>query len=225
MRNQFLQDLISAGNYHIVLADGDFPNLKIFLSLLKNAKTLVSCDGATKHLLKYKINPDIIIGDGDSLNQEIINKFKHKIIKVSEQNSNDLTKAINYLHSKNIDNIIILGATGKREDHTVANIALLVKYQQILKKVCMISQYGIFTVHNGESRVKCKIGQQISFFAINNKVIVSCLDLKWPLDKFNFANWYCGTLNQATKEELNIKTNSDIILYRSFEIKVSANLI
>lgn len=219
MRKQFIQDLINTSNYNIILADGEFSNLLIFISLLKNAKTIVGCDGATKHLIKHNIEPSVIIGDCDSLNHEIIKRYRHKTIKIAEQNTNDLTKAINYLHSKELDNVIILGATGKREDHTLANIALLVEYNKLLKSVCILSKYGVFTVHNGISQIRCQIGQQISFFALNNNTRISCAGLKWPLDKFNLSNWYNGTLNQATAKIINIETNSDVILYRSFELK------
>ena len=220
MLKQFLQELTHQNNYNIVLADGEFSNLKIFHSLIKNADTLISCDGATKHLIKHNIEPSVIIGDCDSLSPEIIAKFCHKIIRIAEQNSNDLTKAINYLHNKKLDNVIILGATGKREDHTLANIALLVEYSKQLKKVCIVSKYGVFTIHNGITQIKCQIGQQISFFAVKNNTMISCPELKWPLNNFNLSNWYNGTLNQATAVELNIETNGDIILYRSFEIKL-----
>lgn len=219
MRKQFIQALINTGNYNIVLADGEFSNLPTFISLLKNAKTLISCDGATGHLIKHNIEPDVIIGDCDSLNPKIMVRYSQKIIKIAEQDSNDLTKAINYLYNKKLDTVIILGATGKREDHTLANIALLAEYSKLLRDVCIISRYGVFTVHNGVAQIKCQIGQQISFFAINNNTRISCAELKWPLDKFNLSNWYNGTLNQATAKMINIETNSHVILYRSFEIK------
>lgn len=219
MLENFLTQLVNGTDYNVVLADGEFPDSKAFLSLLTNAYTRICCDGATKHLLKYNIEPSIIIGDCDSLDESIVNRFNHKIIKISEQNTNDLTKAINYLHEQNLDNIIILGATGLREDHTLANIALLTGYNHQFKKVCMISQYGIFTVHTERSEVACKIGQQVSFFAINNNTKISCLELKWPLEDFILSNWSCGTLNQATAENLHIEVNDTILLYRSFEIK------
>ena len=58
----------------------------------------------------------------DSIDKTIEEQYKDIIIKLNDQNENDLRKAITWTENNNATDIIILGATGKREDHSLANI-------------------------------------------------------------------------------------------------------
>lgn len=213
--------LDSLENYNIILANGEFPATDEFVNLIKNAKSKIACDGATKHLLQHNIEPTIIIGDGDSLAEDMFIKFHDKILKITDQNSNDLSKAVNWAHTNKLDNIIILGATGLREDHTIANVGLMVEYMTKFKSISMLSPYGIFTAHIGKNLVQTIPGQQISFFATQNNTQISAPNLKWPLKDYILNSWHCGTLNEATSNTLSIKSSNYIILYRSFDIKTT----
>ena len=54
-------------NSIVILANGDFPNHLIPLNFLKKQNKILCCDGAVDKLIKYNIQPDIIIGDMDSI--------------------------------------------------------------------------------------------------------------------------------------------------------------
>ncbi|MBY0379891.1 MAG: hypothetical protein K2P99_05765, partial [Burkholderiales bacterium] len=120
-----------------------------------------------------------------------------------------------------LDNIIILGATGMREDHAIANTALLSQYSSIFKNIAIISDYGIFTVNNGKNIVKTIQGQQISFFSLHPDTIINCTGLKWNLDNFKCALWHNGTLNEAVSNTIDINSNAPVLIYRAFCIKNS----
>ena len=104
----------------IILADGEFPVAAEPLTLLRKASFVCACDGAAVH---YP-TADVIIGDGDSV-PEI---FRNRLVQVDEQEDNDLTKATRYCVSKGMRRIVYLGTTGLREDHTLGNISLMVRY-------------------------------------------------------------------------------------------------
>lgn len=208
-------------NYIAIVANGKFPSRHDVLSLLQNAELIVACDGAAKQLNQHAIIPDYVIGDNDS-NDIQQSQAHHEYIYIADQNSNDLTKAINFVNSiaqQNI-NIIIFAANGLREDHAIANFALLAKYSDIFPNIIMISDYGVFNVVTGTSNtLKTMPSQQISFFSLSTDNVINCLELKWPLEKHVFEYLYSGTLNQATSEKINISSRDKIIIYRSFEIK------
>ena len=75
--------------------------------------------------------PDIIIGDGDSLSETNRLKYADLIFHNPDQETNDQTKAVQYLLSKGKRKIAIVGATGKREDHTIGNVSLLMEYMRM----------------------------------------------------------------------------------------------
>ena len=55
--------------------------------------------------------------------------YKRQILhRISDQETNDQTKAVNFLLAQGKRRIAIIGATGNREDHTLGNISLLSDY-------------------------------------------------------------------------------------------------
>ena len=51
----------------VIVANGRFPSAELPLRLLKEAKTIIACDGAVKTLYEKGIHPDAIVGDLDSI--------------------------------------------------------------------------------------------------------------------------------------------------------------
>lgn len=201
----------------IILAKGDFPNHPIPRSILKhNQDRLICCDGAANHLADHQIIPQTIIGDGDSLSQDNQLKYQDKFTKVPDQNTNDLTKAVLYCQNKSIHSLIILGATGKREDHTIANIALLANYLSIIKNVTMITDFGVFTAIQQPSVFESHPHQQVSLFSLSPTPI-STNNLKYPLDKQSHIYWWQGTLNESLANNFKIDVYNPLIVYRVFE--------
>jgi len=199
----------------VVLANGKFPEHYIAASILKNSEYLVCCDGAVNQLItNTNIIPSAIVGDCDSLNDENRLKFSNILFVDNDQETNDLTKSIKFCISKQFRKVMILGATGKREDHTLANISLLIDYMDIIE-VEMVTDYGIFTPIKSKSIFESFEKQQISLFAME-KGEVTVHNLKYPVEKRIFSNWWQGTLNESLGNEFTIDTSSKMIVYRAF---------
>lgn len=201
----------------VILANGDFPTNINPLTILRSADYLVCCDLAGLTAIENGIKPDAIIGDGDSLPKEFKEKYASIFHAVSEQDDNDLTKATHYVKSLGKKRIAYIGATGKREDHTLANIALMVDYYRDLGlDPVMITDYGWFVVADGNRNFETFPRQQVSLFNI------SCTSLKSEGLKWNaypFTKFWQGTLNEATSSTVTIKSNGIYIAYFTFEAK------
>ena len=85
----------------IILADGLFPSSERAQNLLRKAENIVCCDGAAQKILDFGIEPDYIVGDLDGLSAELKQHFAQKIIQNPDQETNDLTKAVEFCISKN----------------------------------------------------------------------------------------------------------------------------
>jgi thiamine pyrophosphokinase len=200
----------------VVLANGDFPTHPIPLSLLEKAETIVCCDGATQKLCLYGKEPNYIIGDMDSISPELFNRFKERIVPSFCQETNDLTKAIRLCAEKGFRHVHILGATGGREDHTLANISLLLDYAQFLK-VEMITNTGIFIPLFTEHEVATVPGMQLSIFSLDPEVSLQAAGLKYPVDQVRFDSWWKGSLNEATGTTCRFRTSGGrLLLFLSF---------
>jgi thiamine pyrophosphokinase len=200
-----------------ILANGLFPSSKQGLDILKAADKLICCDGAADKLLSSGQTPHVIIGDLDSVSNKIREEYASLLIHSDDQNSNDLTKAVNYCIEKGYPSVSILGATGLREDHTLGNISLMIEYSPHID-VQIISDYGTFFLVRSGEEVPTYSGEKISFFSIDNRISVTSKGLKYPLNNLQLSNWYAATLNEAMAESFSLHYESDLplIVYRAW---------
>ena len=133
----------------VILANGEYPTHVLPLKILEEAKFVVCCDGAANEYILRGHTPDIIIGDGDSLSPENKTRFSDIIHHIADQETNDQTKAVHFLQEKGYQRIAIVGATGKREDHTLGNISLLLDYMKSGMEVRTVTDYGVFIPASG----------------------------------------------------------------------------
>jgi len=192
--------------------------------ILRTAENLIVCDGALEDLLEYDIEPTAVVGDGDSLSEELKQRYAHIYHPISEQEFNDLTKATLFARSHlKMDasthtrpRFCYLGATGKREDHTLGNISLMLYYyRQLAIDPVMVTDYGYFVAASGTMRFESFPGQQVSIFNATCKEL-SSNGLKW--DIFPFSELWQGTLNEALSNEFTIQADGDYIIYRTHKI-------
>ncbi len=202
----------------VILADGDFPSTPRTTVLLKQAQRIICCDGAAEKLLRFGLEPDAIVGDLDSLAFQLKQKFSDKIVHVAEQESNDLSKAFRYCRSKGYDDVVILGATGKREDHTLGNLSLLTVYAEELPNIRMITDHGeFFVIFEGGTFPSVK-GEQISIISMDgNLVIHSSKNLKYPIKDLKLSYWYQATLNESLSDtfSLEFEPHHPVLVYRA----------
>ena len=89
---------------------------------------IIACDKGIEACDSMGVMPDVVIGDFDSADNGIVDKYRDKArfinLKV-HKNLTDTHVAVNYVIEHAFDEVIILGATGTRADHMLANIGLL----------------------------------------------------------------------------------------------------
>jgi thiamine pyrophosphokinase len=200
----------------IIVANGEFPKHSIPLGKLKEAKTIIACDGASDSLLNRDYSFDLVIGDLDSISKKTLNLFKNRTIHIKDQSSNDLRKAIDYAKSKGIKSISILGATGKREDHSIGNIFSLLKYDNLDLKI--YTDTGIFSIVNNDKKIDSFKGQQVSIFADDKTIKISSTNLKYNFNKDSSSSLFSGTLNESIGENFTLKlSHGKILLFQKFK--------
>ena len=59
----------------VILANGDFPTHKEPLLKLEEACTIICCDGSVNNLEKNGLEPHYILGDMDSIDKNLKNKY------------------------------------------------------------------------------------------------------------------------------------------------------
>lgn len=103
-----------------------------------NKPYIICVDGGLNLMIKFKIVPNILIGDFDSIKYNIIKKFNIYKIKLQKNKKfSDLKYAIDMAINLKFNNIIIMNATCGRLDHFFNNVFLL-EYTYIKDIFCQI---------------------------------------------------------------------------------------
>jgi len=197
----------------VILEAGDFPRKTYPLYLLDSADAVVCCDGAAVQYLRYTRRrfgaermPEAVVGDLDSLPKTVRGRLAPIVIHEAEQEDNDQTKAMRYVlaHHPDVTDIHILGATGKREDHTIGNMGLLMEYTRMFDlngiRVEMVSDYSTAFALTDSCELHVGKGRRVSLFSPDNSLTIRSEGLEWPTDAVVFDNWWPATLNRATED-------------------------
>lgn len=200
----------------VIVANGLFPTRPEVLEKLEEAEFVIACDGAILNLEGHRV-PDVIVGDLDSVSEELRQRYSDRIFPVTEQETNDLTKAVYYARENGFREILILGATGLREDHTLGNISLLLEYVGEFDRVEMLSDYGLFTPLIQTTTLESFPGQQISLFSLSPHGAISVRGLRYPIENRRLYSWWEATLNEGVGNEFTVilQEEAKILVYRA----------
>ncbi len=201
----------------VILCDGDYPSHTIPLSILQHADYLVCCDGAGMNHILHGGTPDAIVGDGDSLPEDFKRRYADILHIVSEQEDNDQTKATRFCIDHGCRRIAYLGSTGKREDHALSNISLIMRYKrQFHLDVTMVTDNGYFTPAYGIHTFESFPRQQISIFNFGCQQLEG-EGFKWS--PYPYEELWQGSLNEAVGDEVTIHADGSYLVFRTFAPK------
>jgi len=134
----------------------------------------------------------------------------------TEQETNDLTKAVQFCLENMRTEITILGATGKREDHTLGNLSLLIDYSE-RANVQMLTDDGVFTPLLKTGTLESYPGEQISIFSLEPETVFTFHNLLYPVKNRRLTSWWQGTLNEAESDNFTIAFNKGkVLVFREY---------
>ena len=196
----------------VLIANGKKPKNKKIIEILKNAKNVICVDIGYELASELNITPSVVIGDLDSVD---INKISKDIliIKDEDQNTNDLEKTLNYCLSKNIRNIILVGATGERDDQNLATILVSLEYIEQLNIEILSDLYSINFV-NGIREFETEPMKEVSLISMDKENIITTQGLKYNLDKSKLSSATHGISNYSIGENFSISCSSPLIVFR-----------
>ena len=212
----------------VILAAGDFPTHAVPLQALREADFVVCCDSAFSQLntTHYPLPTThyIVIGDGDSLSEADKSALGERWLQVDEQDYNDLHKAVQWAvchFPPRTSHFTILGATGRREDHTLGNIAYLVTFAEEHPgiRLEMLTDYGRFTAMTGSGTFATFPRQQVSIFSMDPDRPIYGQGLRWPLDAFHARRWWQATLNEALGSEVTLSSDGWLVVFQTYDSK------
>lgn len=183
---------------------------------------VIAADGGYSYLKDINVQPDIIIGDFDSLGYEPIEAGV--IALPAEKDVTDTAAAIDAGWRKGFRIFHIYGGTGGRPDHTIANIQLMAAVAENGGEGYLFDKDFVITaVHNGEIKFSPVSKGYISVFSHSGVSYGVCESgLKYCLSDFSLSNSDpLGVSNEFIGKDslISVKNGTLIVVYpKSAEI-------
>jgi len=210
----------------VILAAGELPTHPVPLRALHEADLVICCDSAYEAIKsdKLRLKNYVVIGDGDSLSATDKAELGDRYIQVDEQDYNDLHKAMDYAtshFSPLTSHFSLIGATGRREDHTLGNISYLVTFAEEHPgaHIEMLTNHGTLCSMTGSRSFASFPRQQVSIFTMNPDQPIHSDGLRWPLDGFHARRWWQASLNEALGTEFSLRTEGWLVVFQTYAPK------
>lgn len=161
----------------------------------KRKLLMIAADKGLEFFMKTGMVPDMAVGDFDSLSAEGKKYLSsHREIEVKrlkpEKDDSDTQSALHLAAEKGGKNILLLGATGTRLDHVIANMELLLLGREMGLSVSIADPNNYISLIDSGTEVKKEpqFGKYISFFPMGGDVTELTLEgFKYPLDRHHLT--------------------------------------
>lgn len=166
----------------VILCHGTPPSEELLGRHLAEADLVICTDGAAAWAQGHGCPVQVVLGDMDSLTRplpgaEMVNSGPHEV-----QENSDAEKALLYALQRGAREVVLLGATGGRLDHTLANVALVVAYAD-RAEVTLADDTCQLWVVRGRRELAAPPGTMVSLLALEPGTLVRTEGLAWPLDE------------------------------------------
>ncbi len=184
----------------------------------ENKFYVIAADGAANTLHKFKLTPDVIIGDLDSVKPKTLKYYKSKKVKikqVTDQNLNDFEKALQLAFTDKFKNIYVLGATGKRLDHTLNNLSILKRNCEKANIKLIDTHFEIFFADK-KTAFNYRKNETVSLIALSKATGIKTTGLKYPLNSeaLEFGKRQ-GALNSSTDKTVAVEfARGDLLIFK-----------
>ncbi|MBM4431840.1 MAG: thiamine diphosphokinase [Chloroflexi bacterium] len=113
----------------IIVANGSAAKGENYQHLVRIDDWVIAADGGASVALKMGLHPRLVVGDLDSLPARLRSRLEKLgcsfVLYPARKDETDTELAIRYALAQGAEEIVLLGATGGRLDHTLANVFLL----------------------------------------------------------------------------------------------------
>ena len=177
---------------------------------------VIAADGGLRALEELGIQPDLLIGDLDSLGDhplpDGVPLEKHPV----EKDDTDTGIALAQGYAMGYRTFVLCGCAGGRIDHLIANFQSMCRYSKLGASVRLIApEYDAYALSNGSMTLPHRpAGTTVSIFCHGEKAEgVSIRGLYYPLDGYTLTSDHpLGVSNQHTQEQAEISVQNGTLL-------------
>lgn len=182
---------------------------------------MIASDSGMEFFKRAGLKPDVIIGDFDSVRPETLDLFRCKEdiqwVKLNPmKDDTDTEAAIRLAIEKGAEDITLLGATGSRIDHMLANIELLGIGLEKKLQMRLLDSHNRIRMIDSEIIIRRdeQFGNYVSLIPYSMEVKnVTLKGFKYTLDNYCMRKFNSlGISNEITEDEARISFTDGIMV-------------
>jgi thiamine pyrophosphokinase len=202
----------------IIFANGRFTDVRRARNLLRADDFVIAVDGGTRYAWEVGVDPQLVIGDLDSLTPDEQERVRSSATQISRfpphKDETDLELALLHAASEGAASIILLAALGGRLDQTIANLLLLALPELEGIDVRVLEGPQVAFLIRREALVEGQPGDTVSLIPLGGDAVgVTTEGLEWHLDGdtlyFGPAR---GVSNVLTAEQASVRVRQGLLL-------------
>lgn len=196
----------------VIISAGSIVDYEYTKSFINEGDFVICADGGLHHAKKMGAQPNLTVGDFDSYKGEVTGEVK-KFNPEKDYTDTDL--AVKEAIGRGYKEIVLLGATGTRLDHTLANIGVLEFIALSGGKGYIVNENNIITVIRENTTIKPENGWHLSLIPIGKVKGVTLKNLKYSLDDYDLKfSESLAVSNEFTDKDaqIEIKEGSLIVI-------------
>lgn len=170
----------------VLMANGELYEPAYIQSLLRPDDWIIVANGGTRHAWTLQRVPQLLVGDSDSLPaplqrwlaSEAVPRHDHP----RDKDATDLELAFEHAVSLAPPALLLLGVTGGRVDHTVANLSLLARAKAAGVQAEIVVGYEHLHLLYHQLTLQGSPGQTVSLLPLGGDAVgVTTRGLRWAL--------------------------------------------
>ena len=208
----------------LIIAAGTPISLGLLKLLVQRADRCICADSGAEIFRKAGLIPDGIIGDFDSVSPETLRHYREtgkvEIIRLEEQETTDLEKALNLALKWGGKAITISCISGGRGDHFLNALGLLIKYKDDAA-ITIVDDYNTIKLRCSPFTENCRPGERISIipWGVSRVEDVVTEGLEYPLNHEDLISGLRESIsNRTSGNSFTVDFKSGILLlFRSID--------
>ncbi len=204
----------------LIIGNGNPPSQELLKDRYAWADLVIAADGGAVHLAESGLKPHVLMGDFDSISGSILDEMVRQnqaeiITFQTHKDYTDMELAVNLAVDRGATELVLLGASGSRLDHTMGNILLLNKLLEQGIMGCIEDDHNQIYLIKDALTIKKQDDRRVSLLPLTSRVEgVTTKGLSYPL--------YEATLELGTNRGISNEFDND---YAEVSIKKGLLLV
>lgn len=171
----------------LIVSNGTLGDPAALRTKLPSVDYVIASDGGTRHLQDLGLTPDLILGDFDSADPDLLITYEEQGIPMkrypTDKDRTDTHIAVDTAVEMGAAEIFLTGVLGTRFDHSYANVLLLVRLAQRNIRGVILDNHNTICVSNHRITLQGTPGGCVSLLPLTaDTVIGSTAGLQYPLE-------------------------------------------